>query len=59
VLVGGVEEYMRIAIAEARTSLREGNHGFGAVVLAHGPYSEFCAESIRLRPASGKPSSHR
>jgi tRNA(adenine34) deaminase len=34
--VGGMEEYMRIAIAEARTSLRVGNHGFGAVVLAHG-----------------------
>ena len=27
---------MRIAIEEARKSLREGNHGFGAVVVAHG-----------------------
>jgi tRNA(Arg) A34 adenosine deaminase TadA len=31
-----VESFMRIAIEEARLSLREGNHGFGAVIVRDG-----------------------
>lgn len=29
----GLSEYMKIALEEAKASLREGNHGFGAVIL--------------------------
>ncbi|SDE70450.1 hypothetical protein [Sporomusa acidovorans] len=27
------DEYMKIALEEAKISLREGNHGFGAVIM--------------------------
>jgi tRNA(adenine34) deaminase len=30
------EQFMRVAIGEARRSLREGNHGFGAVIVRNG-----------------------
>lgn len=36
-----IEKYMKLAIKEAITSLREGNHGFGAVIIKDGEIISF------------------
>lgn len=46
---------MRIAISEARASLREGNHGFGAVILRDG---EVVAQAHDREESDQDPTSH-
>lgn len=49
------EQPMRIAIGEAKESLREGNNGFGAVILKEG---ELIASSHDKEDSEGDPTSH-
>lgn len=50
-----LEKYMEIAIGEAESSLREGNNGFGAVIVRNG---EFIASSHDKEDSEGDPTSH-
>lgn len=50
-----LEQYMRIAIDEAKTSLREGNNGFGAVVIKDG---KLVASSHDKEDSESDPTSH-
>ncbi len=50
-----LEHYMRIAIDEAALSLREGNHGFGAVIACGG---EIIARAHDREETEGDPTSH-
>jgi hypothetical protein len=47
----GLNQYMEIAIEEAKVSLREGNNGFGAVIIKDGKIS-FC-EGLRKLHLNG------
>lgn len=50
-----LEQYMRIAINEAETSLREGNNGFGSVIVKDG---RLIASSHDKEDSEGDPTSH-
>lgn len=50
-----LEKYMRIAINEAEKSLREGNNGFGAVIVKHG---NIIASSHDKEDTDNDPTSH-
>lgn len=50
-----LEQYMRIAINEAETSLCEGNNGFGAVIVKDG---KLIASSHDKEDTEGDPTSH-
>jgi tRNA(adenine34) deaminase len=49
------ERYMKIAIQEAETSLREGNHGFGAVIVKN---SEILARTHDTDETEADPTAH-
>ena len=51
----GFERFMRIAIEEAEASLREGNNGFGAVIVKD---AELIASSHDREVSEGDPTSH-
>jgi tRNA(Arg) A34 adenosine deaminase TadA len=48
-------EYMRIAVDEAKASLREGNNGFGAVIIKEG---KLIASAHDKEDTDGDPTSH-
>ena len=49
------EKYMQEAISEAIISLREGNHGFGAVIVKD---NEIISKAHDLEETNGDPTSH-
>ena len=53
--IADYEPFMRVAIDEARSSLREGNKGFGAAVVAEG---EIVARAHDLEETDGDPTAH-
>lgn len=50
-----LDQFMRIAVDEAKTSLREGNNGFGAVIVKDG---RIIASSHDKEDSEGDPTSH-